>query len=503
MHPTRLWTSFARHAEDRPDATALVWRDERTSYAELHDLARRAQAGLDDLGAPPDALIGLPATKSPGTVAVVLACLRAGRPVMLPPATLPGATLDQLFARAGCAHVVADDDLLAAPDGRAAVPRIGPPAPNGGPAALEDTAFVLTTSGSTGLPKIVPLPAGAVERFAGWAAGHFGLGPGVTVLNYAPLNFDLCFLDVWATLHHGGRVVLVDPDTATRGEHLLRVLADHDVNVVQAVPMLYRLLVDAAGPAPAPLGSVRHVVFTGDHMPPGTLARLPDLFPAARLSNVYGCTETNDSFVHEVDPADLPDGPVPLGQPVPGTEAVVLDEDGAVVDGPGRGELLVATPFQTAGYLGGPVEDGRDRSADPNRDPFVVHPGGTRFYRTGDLVRRDGGGQLFLEGRNDFQVKVRGTRVNTAEVERALLEHAGVREAAVLAVPDPLAGHLLHAVLRRSQDVRVNSLVLRSHCAERLPPAAIPSTLRFMEAPLPRTSTGKVDRRQLERALDG
>ena len=496
--PTRLWASFARQAAARPEAAALVWRGAQTSYGQLHDLACRAQAGIDGLGAAPADMIGLPATKSPRTIAVVLACLRARRPVMLPPATLPPETLRQLFARGGCHHVVTADEVLP-PEGDE--PPALPAPPPASPASPNDTAFVLTTSGSTGLPKVVPIGAGAVERFADWAAGYVGLGPGVTVLNYAPLNFDLCFLDVWATLHHGGRVVLVDPDTATRGDRLLGLIGDNDVAVVQAVPMLYRLLLDAAGPSPAPLRSVRHVLFTGDHMPPRALAELPGLFPGARLHNVYGCTETNDSFVHEVDPADLPESAVPLGRPVPGARALVVGEDGVVVAGAGRGELLVATPFQTAGYLGG--QDG----ADPNEGRFVVRRlagpdgGEARFYRTGDLVRRDADGHLYLEGRNDFQVKVRGTRVNTAEVERALLEHDDVIEAAVVAVADPVAGHLLHAVLRRAPVASLNSLVLRRHCAERLPPAAIPTTLRLADEPLPRTSTGKVDRRRLEQGV--
>lgn len=503
VRPTRLWTSFARQVELRSDAPALVWHGVETSYQQLAELACRAQAAIDALGASPTDMLAVPATKSPGTIAVTLACLRAGRPVMLPSPTLPEATLRRLVAAAGCSRVVTADELLGTGStGRPAAPAA--PAP----AAPDDVAFVLTTSGSTRLPKIVPISAGAVERFADWAAPYFGIEPGTAVLNYAPLNFDLCFLDVWATLHHGGRVVLVDPDTATRGEHVLRLLRDNDVQVLQSVPMLYQLLADAAGSPPAPLGAVRHAVFTGDHMPPTCLARLPGLFPGARLHHVYGCTETNDSFIHEVDPTDLPRSAVPLGRPLPGARAVVLDEDGGgVLTGPGRGELLVATPFQTAGYLVGAAD--RDGEDDPNEGRFVADPqadaatngSATRFYRTGDIVRRDAQGRLFLEGRTDFQVKVRGTRVNTADVEQALLEHDDVVEAAVVALPDPLAGHLLHAVLRRAPGAALNSLVLRKHCAERLPLAAIPTTLRLADEPLPRTSTGKVDRRRVSHAL--
>ena len=104
---------------------------------------------------------------------------------------------------------------------------------------------MLTTSGSTGLPKIVPLTVGAVDHFTDWAAAQFEIGPGTNVANYAPLNFDLCLLDIWTTLKHGGCVVMVDQDRATHGGYLADLLADNEVNVVQAVPMLYRLLIDA------------------------------------------------------------------------------------------------------------------------------------------------------------------------------------------------------------------------------------------------------------------
>ncbi|MDG4762657.1 AMP-binding protein [Solwaraspora sp. WMMD406] len=494
MKSTRLWTSFARQVDTRPLATALVAGDRHISYGELADLVADASAILDQLDTTGGAPIGVPATKTPRTIAMVLACLRAGLPVVLPSATLPAATSRQLLARAGCRHVVDADDAGPGPAG-------GTPGP-ATPVDSDDVAFVLTTSGSTGLPKLVPLTAGAVERFADWAAVQFDLGPDASVLNYAPLNFDLCFLDVWATLHHGGRVVLVDPDAATNGRYLLDTIDDNAVTVVQAVPMAHQLMVDSAGDSagdPArQLTTVRHALFTGDHMPARCLARLPAVFPASRFYNVYGCTETNDSFLHEVDRDALPTDGVPLGTPLPGVEAVVLDDQGTVVRGAGRGELVVATPFQSAGYLGAdPAVPGPFVDAPVGRPPGTA----TRFYRTGDVVRRDGSGVLHLEGRTDFQVKVRGTRVNTAVVEQVLLDHDEVAEAVVLAVTDAVAGHLLHAVLRREPGATVNTLRLREHCARYLPTAAIPSTLRLSETPLPRTSTGKVDRQFLVKTL--
>jgi acyl-coenzyme A synthetase/AMP-(fatty) acid ligase len=490
----KLLDSLLGQMDRRPEAPALVWHGETTTYGELYELANRERDRLDGLGLGDGETVGVLAPKSPEAVALVLGCFLAGQPLLLPSPQLGERTLDTLFAQAGCTHVLAPD------------PSFSPPKSGSGHQLRgreRDTAIMLTTSGSTGLPKIVPLSWGALDRFAAWAGPQFGLGPGRTVLNYAPLNFDLCLLDVWSTLAHGGRVVLVDPDLATQGGHLLQLVADHDVDVVQAVPMVYRLLLDAAGAAgdgrPA-LDTVEHVVFTGDAMPEKTLVELPTLFPKARLANVYGCTETNDSFIHElgvgVEVGAAPDRiehPVPIGRPLPGVEALIVGEGGDVVTGPGTGELYVTTPFQAAGYL------------DPARDAgrFVPHPRGAddrRWFRTGDLVTRRPDGCIVVEGRRDFQVKVRGVAVNTAEVERVLLDHADVVAAAVIAVPDPLAGRQLAGVVQRAPGTRLNSLTLRGHCARRLPQAAIPSSLRIADDPLPTTSTGKVDRQAVERA---
>lgn len=473
---------FVRTAQRRPDATALVWAGAEISYAQLHHMVvgqqRRLAAGELEPGEP----VGLLVDKSPAAIAMVLACVLSSRPFLLPSTELADLTLRMLFAAAGCRHVLdpvqtsivdspaVDDSLVRARQ------------------ELAGVSFMLTTSGSTGLPKIVPLEQDAVDRFAGWASTTFGIGPTSTVLNVAPLNFDLCLLEVWTTLANGGRVVLVDPGKAANGRYLLELAASHRVNLVQAVPMFLGLMLDAAARNGTRLDSVEHVLVTGDVLPDQTRAGLPGLFPAARLYNVYGCTETNDSFVHELDLSNS-DGPLPIGQPLPGVDAVLLDADGAVVPGPGGGELCVSTPFQTRGYL-----DPTGRYA----EKFIQDPTGRsarRYFRTGDLARRDHHGSMVLLGRADFQVKVRGTAINTAEVEQVLLTHPGVLEAAVLAVPDPVAGKRLLCTVRVVAAAAPGGLALREHCARLLPRAAIPSVLRTVEEPLPKTTTGKIDRK--------
>jgi acyl-coenzyme A synthetase/AMP-(fatty) acid ligase len=488
---TNLADRFMEHARNRPDAPALVWQSETISYAGLLEMASAADADVTRLDLPTDRPVGIRAKKSPQAVALVLACLKAGRPFVLPSVELAPETLDQLFAQADASRVLVPEDdpehgvKVAASAVEGTEPSEWPP-----PAA-DEVSFMLTTSGSTGLPKIVPLPVGAIDRFTDWAAEKFEIGPDATVLNYAPLNFDLCLLDIWTTLKHGGCVVLVDQDRGTNGAYVADLLTDHAVNVVQAVPMLYRLLIDVNREEGRDFPEVRHALTTGDKMPASTVAAVPDLFPNARLFNVYGCTETNDSLVHEVDLSAEAPPQLPVGQPIEGVEALLVDlASGNFVEGEGVGEFVVCTPFQTRGYL----------KASLNEDRFVEYAtngqGETRFYRSGDIMRRHPDGTLTIEGRSDFYVKVRGVRVSTQVVEQAIQEHPDVVECAVVGVPDELAGTRLHALVRKEPESKLNSLSLRQHCASRLARTEMPSSIEIVTEPLPKTSTGKIDRKR-------
>lgn len=480
------------HTQNQPEMPALIWHGEPTTYGQIADMMHAVRTQLDVLGPGP---VGIFARKSPASIGLILGCLLAGRRVIIPSATLSSEMLGTLFDRAGCAHVLTVDADLAQdhPDlvdlvvdttvgGHPAAATT--PAPEPAPDAI---SWVLTTSGSTDTPKIVPLTYGAVNRFAAWAADRFDIRPGSRVLSYAPLNFDVCLLDVWATLAYGGCVVLVDAEQATNGAYLAGLLADNEVDVVQAVPTFYEILLDATRRTPAQVASVRHVLFTGDAIRPDCLAGLPAVFPRARLYNVYGCTETNDSFMADV--TGLTPDTLPLGEPLPGVDSFLMTSEGTVLTGPGIGELYVATPFQTPGYLG-----------DEAAETFVVMAsdgGSRRYFKSGDLVERHPDEKLTLVGRTDFRVKVRGQQVDLQQVEQTLHHHESVLEAVTVAVPDPMAGHRLHAMVRRVPGSGLNSLALRRHCADRLPMSAVPSTVQITDAPLPKTSTGKVDRARI------
>lgn len=492
MRFTSLVDSVRWHIAETADATALIWHGDQLTYGDFGAMVRSAEDTLRELELTDGVPVAILGKKSPQAIATIFACLAAGHPFLLLSVDAGNTVLESLIEQAGCRYLLSPGPVggpftaVSTPGGPYDQTDTISPVPAG-------TGFMLTTSGSTGRPKIVPIPRYAVDHFVAWAGAHFELAPRKTVLNYAPLNFDLCLLEIWAALAWGARVALVDQDRATNAEYLLDIVGAHDVDLVQAVPLFYHLIIEATQRKRRQLSSVKQVVVTGDSISMHTLVELPNLFPNARLYNLYGCTETNDSFLHEIDVHTSLHGPMPLGQSLPGVHSLIVGDDGKVIDGPGTGELYVTTPFQASGYLDDVL----------TKEKFVPPPASRDlrcYFRSGDLVRRYHDGTLTLEGRNDFQIKVRGVRVNTQEVERVLLEHREVIEAAVIAVPDAVAGQRLHAVVRRDIRGDLNSLQLRQHCAGRLARTAIPSTIQLLDEPLPKTPTGKISRNHIRQA---
>ncbi|MFK4087965.1 AMP-binding protein [Kribbella sp. NPDC020789] len=459
-----LADAVAVHGLHRPHRIALVCTDRTVTYGELIELTQAYRGHLLQLELPAGSTICVPAHKTPETIALLLAAFHEGLVVLAPSPELGSAALTRLAQQARATHVLSVAGSFAA-DPVQADETVAAGFAKADPAR---TCLLLTTSGSTGTPKIVPIAAAGFDAFAAWATEEFALTADDVALSYAPLNFDLALLDIWSFLQLGAQVVLVDQGRATDGPHVQALVADHDVTFVQGVPMLYRLLVEAGTAFP----SVREVIFTGDSVPETLLAPVSVDFPNARFHNIFGCTETNDSFIHEVDPATLT-GKMPIGRPIAGTDALVND----------TGELLVATPFQTDGYLHTAL----------NADVFVEIDGRT-FYRTGDLVTRDEAGLYSLQGRADWQVKVRGVRTNLQEVEQVIAAHPEVLEAVVVPLPDEQAGVRLHAHVSRHPSSTLTGLRLRSHAGEHLPRHAIPTSVHITDVPLPRTSTGKPDR---------
>ena len=476
--PTPLMIDLIRgHMRQRPGAPALYQDGAWLTFGELGSVFGTFSAHLRKAMAE-HATVTVRAAKSAEGIALLVACWAAGYRTLL---VAPGSGEDLvrlLSERAGSIATIASagGELVITPHRAGAARSADAARSAGGPALL------YTTSGSTGTPRIVECAARGIDAFTAWVNREFGLNTDRVVLSYAPLNFDISLLDVWAPLAAGGKVALVAHDQALDGNHLIGMVERARCAVIQAVPLFFELFAEAARDRSFP--SVEQLIFTGDVMPADVLKRLPEVFPAAVIKNVYGCTETNDSFLHEIDQATaMAGGPVPIGTPIAGVRELILGDNGSVVAGVGAGELLVSTPFQASGYL--------DPLASAAKWTTMVD--GVRYFRSGDLVRRDAAGITHLVGRKDSRVKVRGVTTDVQEVERVISQHPAVAEVAVVAVPSETGGHELNAVIRSRDGAELTGLLLRQYCAARLPLTAVPTRIELAEW-LPRTVTGKLDR---------
>jgi nonribosomal peptide synthetase protein VioO len=335
----------------------------------------------------------------------------------------------------------------------------------------EGLAYVLFTSGSTGAPKPVATPVGAITTVAAALVELFGLTPADRVLQFASLNWDTCFEEILPTLLAGAAVVLADDAHRGSFPRLLRAVERDGVSVLNLPTAFWHELVRhlaAEGAAGAGLPAcVRLVVIGGEAVAPARLAewqRLPGT-AGVRLLNTYGCTETT-LITHA---AELPCDGAPIGRALPHVRERI-DPDG---------ELLIGGPGLARGYLGRPLETAER----------FVQLAGERWFRTGDLVARRADGVLVHEGRSDRQVKIRGIRVDPGEVEARLAEHPAVRAAAV--VPRSVGGQTsLIAYVVTGAEMSDISAFLRA----RVPAHLIPARIEVVSE-LAYTASGKVDRR--------
>jgi amino acid adenylation domain-containing protein len=482
-----VWELVAAVGARRPTAPAL--RGEcRASYAEL--LARAEQLSGDLLTwVRPGRVVALEAATSGIGATVMLAAGRARCPVLpVDPASPPAHRAALLRdARPGVLvrELSPDKWELVRIDGAAprdAAPEAGAcPEPDGcqDPPELGETAYVLSTSGTTGRPKGVMVGHEAlIERLRGLAELP-GFGPEDSFLAMAAVTFDVWLAEALLPLSVGGSVVVAPARTRQDPETFARVVQRYRPNVLQATPSFWRLAL-AAGWEPAE--PVERIWCGGEALTPA-LAR--QLLPrCGELWNVYGPTEaTVWATCARVRDPDVID----LGSSIPGSGCLLAGADGAVLTRPGeQGEILLHGRALAQGYL---------RRPELTAERFAEHavPGGrTRCYRTGDLARyRDDGGLEYL-GRTDGQVKLRGHRVELSGIEAVAEEHPAVAEAvAVLCDADrPQSTHIaLFAVALGPLTGRE----LRQWLSERLPAGARPTRVS-VHASLPRTTSGKVDR---------
>ncbi len=359
-----------------------------------------------------------------------------------------------------------------------------------------DLAYILYTSGSTGDPKGVMITHRTILTFIDWCHHQLRIHSEDRVTSHAPLHFDLSTFDIYATIQAGGTVVLVPEKYSIFPIQLVRLLQDEKITVTYLVPSILSLMVDYGKLSGHDLTSLRMILFAGEVFPIKYLRKLVELIPHAEYYNLYGPTETNVCTYYRVRPEDLaPERtePVPIGIACENMEVFAVNDAGELVTEPGgEGELWVRGACVARGYWGDPEKTAK---------VFVRNPFQPNFeeivYRTGDLIRLEADGRNWRYlGRRDHMIKSRGYRIELGEIEAAIYALEGVKEAAVVAVPDELIGSRIKAyiVLANGQPIGVKEL--QAHCSNYLPRYMVPESFEFRQS-LPKTSTGKIDRRQL------
>ena len=485
--------AFHRQVRERPDKVAVWDSTGGTTFAELWYQATRLAGGLRAERVQDGSAVGLFGTGSRESIVAMLGVLLAGGQVVPVDPDYPAERVERIVTLAGVRLVlVADDHRLpeSAPFEhrrvRDLVEKTDDTVAGELPASSAETpAYVLFTSGSTGTPKGVVVPQGALTALC-LREGPTRLDPDDGFLVHTILPFDPSMLEIWSALLVGAAVVCAPRSTLSLRE-TADLLTDERVTTAVLTPALFALMVEKY---PAALAHLRRLIVGGDVMPVEQAVRAGELCPDLDIVNCYGPTEnTIISTAFRLRDWDGAGDSVPIGTAVAGTACYVLDEERRPV-GPGQvGELYVGGDRLADGYLGDPKLTAQRFLP----DPFVDDPA-ARMYRTGDRVSRRPDGLLAFYGRADDEVKVRGFRVNLAEVEAAVAADPEVRQ--VVAVPVGTGHERRVRAFVRSDRSDVDPKAVRARVAGRVPAYLVPDDL-IVVAEYPLAATGKVDRAAL------
>jgi amino acid adenylation domain-containing protein len=495
---------FDRVAESTPEQVAISCGEMRVSYRELRDRTDKLAQLLLSGGAKKGSVVAILLDDKVEAITAIIAVLKAGAVFVPFDPLLPELRLETMVREVTPDLFISEADLMQRLNGFAngrvisleqcreldqlAVEDL---AVGNGAFAPDDFSYIYFTSGSTGRPKSIAGRLKGIDHFIRWQIETLQIGKDDRVSQLLPLSFDGSLRDIFVPLCAGGTIcVPPDNELVSNAKELAAWLEREQISVIHCVPTLFRAILNEELHAEQ-FRALRYVLLAGEALLPADVGRWRQVFgERVKLINLYGTSETTMAkFIYEVQPGDEKLRSVPVGKPMPGARALIVDEEGRACPPGVIGEIYIRTPYRSHGYYKQP-----ELTAEVFiQNPFSDDPNDI-IYKTGDVGRLLDDGNLELLGRKDQQVKIRGVRVELEEINNLVRGFAGVQDVAVIDRKDTNGGNFLCAYLVADGEFKLDAL--RAYLQERLPGAMVPSAFVLMEK-LPRTVSGKIDRRAL------
>jgi amino acid adenylation domain-containing protein len=494
---------FAAISAERPGDVALISDGQRISFGELAQRAGQVATVLRSRAVSAAGPVAIFLPRSVEAFAAMLGCFIAGVPWVPLDTAQPDRRLVQLIGLAGC-HTALTLRALAKrlPEGLTALPmdrdaaiwseRIGTIEAE----PVADLAYILFTSGSTGVPKGVMGSTRALMNRIDWMHEVYPFAPGEVACCKTSIGFVDAIWEMLGPLLAGVPTVIIPDEIVLDPEAFIRLLGQHGVTRIVLVPTLLRVLLDHAPELGRRLPALSMWSVSGEVLAPDLAKRFKLACPGRKLINLYGSSEVAaDVLVHEVEDADI-DGPVPIGKPIANTQVYILDPTGQPAPVGLPGVIHAGGACLALGYWRSP-----DLTAERFRANPIAGAPSPLLFNTGDRgVWRADGTVIYL-GRTDNQVKLRGVRLELGEILAALRGYASVKDAAAVIVGDADRQRLVAFVVGQGDQKAPVPTELRAYLQERLPPTAVPAKLLVVDA-LPLLPSGKVDQMALRALAD-